>query len=296
MFERIKSYFNKLWQSISSFINNMFTSKTYFTNQDKYNFVMYLLNGQKEMTGFALRHVDSDEIKNKNIKHGFLGDAISFSITPFIMSAVLNEPIDTCSWLSLESGQISLMTNYMSRPILIDQALAVRIFDCLHEKTLQFIGLNFLGDIHHFMLVNNMNKAPQPYDIKEIYPTGKCGKQEVKASQIVKVFSKNERVRDKDQMLQQIEAGILQLARPTKHTYSKESTAAILTILREINLSSNDSKLEMENVRKRLVESEVQTSWSDYKYHAIYDHGILTGFTQSISDVNDDLEYFRALV
>ena len=297
MFEQIKSFFSNLWQDITSFFNNLFANKSSLTNKDKYNFVMYLLDEQKESTGFALRHVDSEEVKNENIKYGFRGDAISFSITPSIMSTVLNKHIDTCSWFSLGSGKVSLMANYMSKPIMIDEALAVQIFDCLHKKILQFIGLNFFGDTHHFMLIKNMNGATVPYDIKEIYPTGKCGKQEVQASQIVKVFSKNDRLRDKEEMLRYIETGILQLVRPTKHIYSKESTAAILTVLRAIKLSSSDNQLEMDNVRKRLVESEVQTSWPDYKYHDIYDQGgYLTTFTESISDVNEDLEYFRALI
>jgi len=74
----------------------IFGAKTSLTDEDKYNFVMYLLKGQKQFTGFALRHVDSDETKHANLLKGFTGDAISFSITPYIMSLVLNEPISNC--------------------------------------------------------------------------------------------------------------------------------------------------------------------------------------------------------
>lgn len=87
-------------------------------------------------------------------------------------------------------------------------------------------------------------------EIKQAYPTGKCGKQTIEASQIVKVFSKNAMVRDQEAMLEQIETGILALARHTR-LYNKESTQAILTVLREINLTADDVQLTIDNVRNR---------------------------------------------
>jgi hypothetical protein len=297
MFAQIKAFFSTLWQDITSFLKNLFKKPSSFSASDKYHFVNYVLNGQDNIhRGFALRHVDSDETKNANIQNGFRGDAISFSITPSIMSTVLEKPVSTCTWAAMDSGQFSLMTRYTDLPIVIDQPLAVKIFDCLHERVLQFIGLNFDGDIHHFMLVKNMTRAAFPYD-DDSYSTGKCGKQEVKASQILKVFSKNDSLKDAEDMLQLIETGVLQLAKPTKHEYSKESTAAILTVLREIKLSPNDQQLALDNVRKRLIEAEYDTSWPECKFNSMYDsNGTFRKFSAAISEVNEDLEYFRALI
>lgn len=299
MFAQIKAFFSSLWRDISAFFTNLFKKSSPFSNSDKYKFVLYLLNGQKnnDNSGFALRHVDSDETKNFNIQNGFRGDAISFSITVSVMSSVVDKPVTQCSWVAMDSGQFSLMTNYTERPIVLDEPLAVKIFDCLHEKILQFIGFNFYGDSHHFMLIQNMRGAAFPYDIKDIYPTGKSGKQDVEPSQIVKVFSKNDSLNDAQDMLQYIETGILQLAKPTKHKYSKESTEAILTVLREIKLSPHDQQLELNNVRKRLVEEEYNNSWSEYKFNSMYDSkGTFRKFSASIAEVNEDLEYFRALI
>ncbi|MBA3535000.1 MAG: hypothetical protein H0T84_00050 [Tatlockia sp.] len=299
MFAQIKAFFTNLWQDITSFFLNLFKESSSFCDSDKYNFVLYILNGQhsNNKEGFALRHVDSDEINNHNIQNGFRGDAISFSITPSIMSSVLGTAVNNYRWVALESGQFSLMTEYRNMPIVLDESLAVKIFDCLHEKILQFIGLNFDGDIHHFMLIKNMKGAALPYDIKDIYPTGKCGKQAVEATQVVKVFSKNASLHDAKDMLQYIETGILRLAKPTKHPYSKESTEAILTILRDIKLSPDEQQLELDNVRKRLVEEEYDKSWSEYKFNSMYDSkGSFRIFSASIAAVNEDLEYFRALI
>ncbi len=297
MIDLIKSFFKWLWSGLSSFYNALFGTKS-FSDEDKYNFVVYLIKGQiKNNTGFGLRHVDSKETLNNNVLNGFRGDAISYAITPFLLSTVFGENITLAVFNIRESGETDLVydTNISANNfITMDKSLAVRIFDCLHQKILEFISLNFEGPNHHFMLIKNMSGLT-PYDIKNIYPTGKCGKRDVEPKQILKAFSKNVNLTEPEEMLNHIEQGILDLSRPPKHIYSDESTTAILAVLQEIQFSPMENKLTVDNVHKRLIEAETdyKNPWSDETYKAFKQYRVK--FEELIDDVNDDLDYFKDL-
>ncbi|MBA3536987.1 MAG: hypothetical protein H0T84_10320, partial [Tatlockia sp.] len=196
-----------------------------------------------------------------------------------------------------ESGEIDLLYDTSTSTnnfIILDHSLVAKIFDCLRQKILEFIKLNFDGPNHHFMLIKNMSGLT-PYDIKEIYPTGKCGKREVESSQILKVFSKNENLTEPENMLSYIEQGVLDLAKLPKHVYSLESSTAILKVLGEIQFNAMEKKLTKENVHQRLIEAETnyKNPWSDDTYRAFTQYRIK--FEESIDDVNDDLDYFKNL-
>lgn len=189
------------------------------------------------------------------------------------------------------------MTEKLTKPILLDEGLATKLFDCLHEKILQFIQLNYSSPTHHFLFIKEMQGAANPYDVKDIYPTGKCGKQTVKPSQIVKVFSKDASLKTAEQMLHHIELNILQLARPPKHQYDESSTEAILAVLREIKLGADDKALTKESVLKKLTTNEYHDGWPETTYHQFYDEGgYVKKFTPCIPHINDDLDYFRGLI
>ncbi len=177
----------------------------------------------------------------------------------------------------------------------LDHSLAVKIFDCLSQKILKFIKLNFEGPNHHFMFIKNMSGL-SPYDIKEIYPTGKCGKREVEPRQILKIFSKNENLTEPEDILNYIEQSVLDLAKPPKHVYSQESSTAILAVLREIQFNAVEQKLTKDDVHRRLIEKEMdyRSPWSDDTYKAFKQYRIK--FEESLDDVNDDLDYFKDLM
>ncbi|MBA2710946.1 MAG: hypothetical protein H0U57_10175 [Tatlockia sp.] len=298
MFEIIKSFFSWVWLGITSFYNFLFGSNS-LSDEDKYNFVVYLIKGQIENnTGFGLRHVDNQEILRNNVSNGFRGDAVSYAITDFVLSSVFAEEITQSVFNFRESGEIALLYDTSTSTnnfITLDHSLAVKIFDCLRYKILEFIKFNFDGPNHHFMLIKNMGGLT-PYDIKEIYSTGKCGKQEVESRQIVKVFSKNEKLTEPEDMMSHIEQGIVALAKPPKHVYSRESSTAILEVLRTIQLNSMEEKLTKENVHQRLIEAETdyKNPWSDGTYKAFKQYR--QKFEESIDDVNDDLDYFKNLM
>lgn len=298
MIELIKSFFNWAWSGITSFYNFLFGTKS-FSDEDKYNFIVYLIKGQvKNNTGFGLRHVDSNETLNDNVLNSFRGDAVSYAITNFILSSVFEETISLSAFNIREPGEIELVydTNTSTNNfITLDHSLALKIFDCLRQKILEFIKLNFEGPNHHFMLIKNMSGV-SPYDIKEIYPTGKCGKQAVEPRQILKVFSKNENLTEPEDMLNYIEQGVLDLAKPPKHVYSRESSTAILAVLREIQFNAVEQKLTIDDVHRRLIEKETdyRNPWSDGTYKAFKQYRIK--FEESIDDVNDDLDYFKNLM
>jgi hypothetical protein len=299
----IKNFFKQLWSDVTSIFSKKAQNPVTLTNEEKYDFVMSLLKGQiNENTGFALRHVDDEEIKTNNISHGFRGDAISYSVTDFILSTVLEESVEIRAWNISESNQVKFIYDAgenKNKFMDLDQSLAVRIFDCLHEKILSFIAQNFSGMNHHFMFIENMG-GMYPYDIKDIYPTGKCGKQNVNASQIKKVFSKNENMSIPEEMLFCIEKGVLQSSNKnlTKHHYSQESTTAIVSVLREIKFLPAEKKLERADVQKRLISAECEFAWSDSKHERFFDkaNGYWYKFNESLNHVNDDLGYFNSLV
>ncbi|MBA2652437.1 MAG: hypothetical protein H0U73_09260 [Tatlockia sp.] len=106
--EIIKSFLNWVWSGITSFYNFLFGTKS-FSDEDKYNFVVYLIKGQvKNNTGFGLRHVDSQETLSDNVLNGFRGDAVSYSITDFILSSVFEGKITQAAFNIRESGEIDL--------------------------------------------------------------------------------------------------------------------------------------------------------------------------------------------
>ncbi len=108
MIEIIKSFFNWVWSGITSFYNFLFGAKS-FSDENKYNFVVYLIKGQvNKNTGFGLRHVDSDKTLSDNVLNGFKGDAVSYAITNFILSSVFGERIELAVFNIRESGEIDL--------------------------------------------------------------------------------------------------------------------------------------------------------------------------------------------
>lgn len=111
-----------------------------------------------------------------------------------------------------------------------------------------------------------MAGAPSPYDVKDIYPTGKCGKRTIDPKQIVCVFSKSKN----EAILREIESKVVLLFKPATNCDDALSTGAILNVLRETKLKGNEKKLTIEKVRYRLIESECDTQWDDFKYHVFF--------------------------
>ncbi|HHF7375422.1 hypothetical protein [Legionella bozemanae] len=116
------------------------------------------------------------------------------------------------------------------------------------------------------MYLKNMAGAPSPYDVKDIYPTGKCGKRTIDPKQIVCVFSKSKN----EAILREIESKVVLLFKPATNCDDALSTGAILNVLRETKLKGNEKKLTIEKVRYRLIESECDTQWDDFKYHVFF--------------------------
>ncbi|WP_131780220.1 hypothetical protein [Legionella bozemanae] len=289
MFNYLKSLFFKGWHIISSY----FAKADTFSNQQKLLFVRNVLNGQGQDKGFAIRHVDEDSVKESNLTIGFKGDAISYSITSLIMSEALNKNAGVFSWSTNNEGDVYFLTESNSLHML-DETLACKIFDLMHEKVLKFISLNFQSKCNHFMLIKNMAGAPSPYDVKDIYPTGKCGKRTIDPKQIVCVFSKSKNLSSPEAILREIESKIVLLFKPATNCDDALSTGAILNVLREIKLKGDEKKLTIEKVRYRLIESECDTQWDDFKYHAFFDRGgYFETFKRNLSQINSNLEFYR---
>ncbi len=280
---------------ISQFFHN---KEEVFFDDDKVAFIVSLIRGhQLASSGFALRHVTSDEIFESNIRYGFRGDAVSYSITPHIMGLALDDKVSACFFFLSEENQASFIINNEIRPRNLDTALAVRIFDILHTKILEFVKLNFIGKSHHFMLIKNMPGAELPYDINDIYPTGKCGKRQINAKQIVNTFSKSSLLSSPEKIVRAFEKEIINLDRFAKHTYTSESTKAILSVLREIELRPNERALTCEGAKRRLISAEYQGDWSDHKYHSFYGkEGYFSLFKENLPNINKDLSHFRMLL
>ncbi|MGM9452337.1 hypothetical protein ACTAZI_03280 [Legionella bozemanae] len=293
MFNYLKSLFFKGWHIISSCFNKWFAKANTFSNQQKLFFVRNILNGQGQDKGFAIRHVDEDSVKESNLTIGFKGDAISYSITSLIMSEALNKNAGVFSWSTNNEGDVYFLTESDSLHML-DETLACKIFDLMHEKVLKFISLNFQSKCNHFMLIKNMSGAPSPYDVKDIYPTGKCGKRTIDPKQIVCVFSKSKNLSSPEALLREIESKVVHLFKPITNSYDAPSTRAILNVLREIKLSGDENNLTIEKVHSRLVASECDTHWDDFKYHEFFDRdGYFETFKSKLPQINSDLDYFR---
>ena len=301
MFKQIISALTTLWgktqASLSALYQLIFSNQEspnpvtarnteIFTDKEKFDFIVYLFSNQKDLQGLGLRHIDSNPIKDSNVKKGFHGDAISLSITPLIISSAFGAEVEDFSW-QIKEDKVFLLTNQRFKTL--DISLAIQIFDNLYQKILPFIESNFNGQPHHYMIVKKMNGATFPYDIKELYPTGKCGKQLVHPNQIVKVFSKNQETTPQ-QMLNAIIKGLLLVAKP-HHLYTQESTSTIMSVLREIKLTADDNQLTESEVRKRLVQSETNFGWSDDQYRFMSTK--MREFVPLIEQVNTDLDYFR---
>ncbi|HHT0592201.1 TPA: hypothetical protein ACTXXA_002186 [Legionella anisa] len=292
MFDYVKTLFFSCLDYIFSFFNKWFSKTDTLSNQQKLLFVQDILRGQDQDKGFAIRHVDNDLTKENNLKIKFRGDAISYSITPSIMSEALNQKVSTFSWSTFSDGNVYFLTESNSLHLL-DEPLACKIFDLMHEKVFKFISQNFQGKCHHFMLIKNMSGAPSPYDVKDIYPTGKCGKRDIDPKQIVCVFSKSKNLSFPEAVLREIESKVVHLFMPV-HSYDAFSTKAILNVLREIKLKVDEKTLTIDKVRYRLVEAECDTHWDDYKYHAFFDRGgYFEAFKSNLSLINSDLDHFR---
>lgn len=201
--------------------------------------------------------------------------------------------MSTFSWSTFSDGNVYFLTESNSLHLL-DEPLACKIFDLMHEKVFKFISQNFQGKCHHYMLIKNMSGAPSPYDVKDIYPTGKCGKRNIDPKQIVCVFSKSKNLFSPKVILREIESKVVHLFDPAKNGYDALSTRAILNVLREIELKSDEKTLTIEKVRSRLVESEYLTHWDDFKYHDFFDRGgYFETFKSKLPQINSDLDYFR---
>lgn len=294
---KVKKFLHDLWRNCVSFFSSLFGGSQSLTDDEKYSFIVALLNGQDLSTGFALRHVSSDETYYSNLQNGFCGDAVSYSITTHIMSLALNEEVRNCVWVQDQyaSNRYYFAINDEIKPTPLDKALAIRIFDIIHSKILQFMSLNYdEGQPHHFMIIKDMQGAVTPYDIKDIYPTGKCGKREVAARQIIKSFSKSNFLDSAESMLNKIEKKVIALYKPAKHAYTKQDTRAILSVLREIKVTADDKALASEDVNKRLVEAEYDHRWSELTYESFRaTGGFLSVFNKLLPQINEDLEYFK---
>lgn len=299
MFKYIKKLLQNVWKSCVSFFGSLFGSNQSqpLTEDEKYSFVVALLSGQDLSTGFALRHVSSDETYHSNLQNGFRGDAVSFSITKYIMGLALNEEVSNCVWMRDANNEYYFSINEEVEPTRLDKTIAISIFDAIHSKILQFIGLNYDDNQpHHFMVIKDMEAAVTPYDIKDIYPTGKCGKREVVARQIVRGFSKSDSLDTPESMLNKIEKGVIELYKPAKYAYTEQDTRAILSVLREININANEKSLTSEDVSKRLVEAEVDRRWSGATYASFRETGgggFYGTFKRLLPQINDDLAYFK---
>ncbi|KTD36273.1 hypothetical protein Lnau_1257 [Legionella nautarum] len=304
MFNSIFTTLNHLWTGISNSLRALFnfadhpfspiedlsTQTEVFSEQEKFNFVVYLLRQQKNTQGLGLRHVDSDDTKNHNLKNSFKGDAVSFSITRLTLSFALGTEVTEFSHIQKGPDKILLVINQQYK--VLDINLAVKIFDSWYQKILPFMQNNFAGHPHYFMIIKDMAGAAAPYDIKDLYPSGKCGKQTISPNQIIRVFSKTE-ASSPENMLSSI-INYLVLPSKPQHHYSEESTRAILSILREIQLTASDSALTEQETRRRLIEAELSSDWSDSKYESMYAH--FQEFVGSIEEVNDDLGYFQNIM
>ncbi len=293
----IKNFIHDLWRGCVSFFGSLFGVSQPLTDDEKYSFIIALLNGQDLSTGFALRHVSSDETYYSNLQNGFWGDAVSYSITKHIMSVALNEEVRGCVWIRDARNEYYFSINDEIQPTFLDKILAIRIFDVIHSKILQFIGLNYDDNQpHHFMIVKDMQAAVTPYDIKDIYPTGKCGKREVTARQIAKSISKSASLDTAESMLNKIEKEVIELYKPAKYAYTEQDTRAILSVLREINVNANDKSLVSDDVSKRLIEAEYEHRWSDATYQSFHEtggSGFFGMFKKLLPQINEDLEYFK---
>ena len=299
MLNFIKFLFNRAVQAIFSAFDWFFTSHNEWSEAQKISCISTIIHGQLPslQMGFALRHVDSQAVFNANVRDGFQGDAVSYAITPYIMSLALNENVEKCSFhIDKASGRVSYMINDDIKPRELDTPLAVCIFDILHERILQFVRQNFYGNPHYFMLLKDMHGATSPYDIKDIYPTGKCGKRKVEAKQIISSVSKSHSLNSPEAVVRRIEETILNINQPApaKHLYDAGSTKAIISILKEIELKPGEGALTSNAVRNRLTNAECDKNWTDAKYKNFYETGgYVKIFEQNLSKINDDLDYFR---
>ncbi|MBJ16449.1 MAG: hypothetical protein CMF38_07450 [Legionellaceae bacterium] len=299
MFNFIRVLFNRAVQPLLSTFNRFFSTSFDLTDTQKAYFISKIIHGQFPalQKGFALRHVDNQATFEANVKNGFCGDAVSYSITSDIMSLALEMQISTCSfYVDITTGQVMFLINDKVKYRVLDNVLAVQIFDILHEKILQFVSQNFYGNSHYFILIKDMPGATKPYDIKTFYPTGKCGKQKVMATQIVSSASKSHRLNSPEAVVRFFEKAILKLDQSAKHSYNPGSTKAILSILREIELRPDENVLTFEGVQSRLISAEYDRGWTDSQFENFHGNeggGYLKIFKQNLLKINDDLEYFR---
>lgn len=296
MFQCLKQFFAPFWWLVRSCLG--FSDETYdLSDNEKCLFFKTLLENQSDSFGLALRHVGTDEDFNHNLTQGFTGDAVSYAITAHIMGLALKREVTQCLLEKETNGVYRVWVNNEAEPVRIDNHLAITLFDILHQRILSFIKLNFNGSPHHFLLIKKMPGAESPYDIKPIYPTGKCGRKTVSSKHIVKTYSKSEVVKTPEDMLLSIEKSILTLSKPARHHYSNESTQAIIAVLEEAQITASDTLLTAENISRKLTESEVDNHWTDTQYHQFRDKGgYFSLFKQELSHVNEDLDYFKGLM
>ncbi len=273
----------------------MFNALPSLSDDDKYSFITAVLSEQVSNDtrgggGFALRHVDSDVILASNRREAFKGDAVSYCVTKPIMSIVLGEPVSTCFWLVTEN-KYSYTIN-QGKYKTLDTALAVKIFDVLHDKMLQFISANDNDKTpHHFMLIQGMLRADNPYDF-DSYPTGKCGKRDVKPKQILESFSKSETLATPELLLNAIENRVIALFK----RYTPQDYKAILSVLRAVKVDESQP-LTRQSVSRQLTEAEYDNRWSDKRYQKFYGtNGYFQRFEKLLPQVNEDLPLLKKLI
>ncbi len=272
----------------------MFSNLSSISDDDKYSFITALLSEQMSNDarggGFALRHVNSDEILASNRREPFRGDAVSYCVSSHIMSCVLGETVSSCFWLVIKDIYVYTVNNGKYKDL--DTALAVKIFDILHDKMLQFMSDNFCDKTpHHFMLIQGMQRADNPYDF-DSYPTGKCGKRDVKPKQILEHFSKSESLATAERLLNAIENRIIALFK----RYTPQDYKAILSVLREVKGNAS-LPLTRQSVRRQLTEAEYDNRWSDKRYQKFYGtNGYFQRFEKLIPQVNEDLPLLKKFI
>ena len=303
MFKRLINFVSSLWHSFTSLFKKRPTviPPSLLNEQEKHHLVLSLLKAQKNNKGLALHHVAGNALKDTVVGKGTFGAAACYSITPYIMGSALKEAIKQCDWEVSDSGEVCYKTNKMQERRVLDHALAVKIFDILHQKTLQYIQLNFKGNVHHFILIKEMDGATNP---TKKHPTGQCIPQRILPSQIMRVFSKTQQTQSAERMLSDIEIGILELEKKASEiqkeivALEQKKTSSIVAVLRAIHLGVDEKKLTKEGVLRRLVASEISPTnpWSDATYHQFYDnHGFFSVFVSSLEEVNQNLDHYKAL-
>jgi len=216
-------------------------------------------------------------------------------VTPAVLTHVLGREVTGCVFRKLDTSELSIACEPFYAPIILTQSLAVRIFNHLHKQVLKYISQNFGEGEHHFMLLSGVDGAAHPYDINDTYPTGKCGKKNIKASQVTAVQSKSDFVDSAEGVLCLLERQLLKSTtapRPLRHRYSKDSMSAIMQVLNEIQPSPG-KKLTKEDVDRLLVSAEIDHSWTTSRYQAFFDpNGYRDQFVERLDHINDDLPSF----